>query len=60
MDMVYIVQGHQTGINGNVIHWADSAYTDKQAAINRCDEMNSSIKDDPNYLAYVVEVALIN
>lgn len=32
MDMVYIVQGHQTGINGNVIHWADSAYTDKQNA----------------------------
>lgn len=60
MKMVYVVQGHSTGSNGNIIHWADSAYTDKQAAINRCDELNCSIKNDPNYLAYVVEVILIN
>lgn len=54
MKMVYVVQGHSTGCNGNIIHWADSAYVDKQAAINQCHAMNCSIKNDPNYLAYVV------
>lgn len=54
MKLVYVVQGHSTGMNGNIIHWADCAYTDKQKAFDQCDEMNRSIKNDPNYLAYVV------
>ena len=55
MKMVYVVSGHSTGCNGGIIHWTDSAYTDKQEAINRCHAMNECcIKNDQNYLAYVV------
>ena len=54
MKMIYVVQGHSTGINGNIIHWSDCAYINKQKAIDQCDAMNRSNKDDPNYLAYVV------
>lgn len=54
MKMVYVIQGHSTGINGNVIHWVDSAYVDEQKAIDECNAMNRSIKDDPNYLAHIV------
>ena len=55
MKMIYVVQGTSTGYNGNVIHWAaDCAYTDKQEAIDQCNVMNSSMKNDPNYFAYVV------
>ena len=54
MKLVYVVQGRSTGVNGNIIHWADCAYIDKQKAIDQCNEMNRSIENDPNYLAYVV------
>lgn len=54
MKMIYVIQGHSTGYNDGIIHWADSAYFDEKDAHDRCDEMNSSITDDPNYLAYVV------
>ena len=54
MKMVYVIQGNSTGINGSVIHWVDSAYVDNQKAIDECNAMNCSIKDDPNYLAYIV------
>ena len=54
MKMIYVVQGTLTGCNGNIVHWADSAFTDEQEAFNRRDEMNRSMKNDPNYLAYVV------
>lgn len=54
MEMVYVVQGQSTGINGNIIRWADSCYIDEQEAIDQCNVMNRSIKNDPNYLAYVV------
>ena len=54
MKTVYVIQGHSTGCNGNIIHWADSAYFDEKEANKQCNEMNRSIKNDPNYLAYVV------
>lgn len=54
MKTVYVIQGHSTGCNGGIIHWADRAYFDEKEAHDRCNEMNSSITDDPNYLAYVV------
>lgn len=54
MKMVYIVQEQSTVIKGNIIHWADSAYIDEQEAIKQCNAMNRSIKNDPNYLAYVI------
>lgn len=54
MDMVYVILGHSTGYNGNIIHWADSAYLDERKAYEQCNAMNRSITDDQNYLAYVV------
>ena len=54
MKTVYVIQGHSTGCNGNIIHWADCAYFDEKEANKQCNEMNRSIKNDPNYLAYVV------
>lgn len=30
MKMVYVILGHSTGCNGNIIHWADSAYFDEK------------------------------
>lgn len=54
MKMIYVIQGHSTGYNDSIIHWADSAYFDEKDAHDRCNEMNSSVKNDPNYLAYVV------
>ena len=54
MKMIYVIQGHSTGYNDGIIHWADSAYFDEKDAHDRRNEMNSSITDDPNYLAYVV------
>lgn len=60
MKTVYVVQVRSTGINGNIIRWADSCYIDEQEAINQCDVMNRSIKNDPNYLAYVVGPIPVN
>ena len=54
MKMIYVIQGHSTGYNDGIIHWADSAYFDAKEAHDQCSEMNRSMKNDPNYLAYVV------
>ena len=53
MKMIYVVQGTFTGCNGEITHWADSAFTDEQDAIKRCDRMNRSMKSDPNFYACV-------
>ena len=54
MKMLYVIQGHSTGCNGDIIHWVDSAYFNAKEAHDQCSEMNRSVKNDPNYLAYVV------
>ena len=53
MKMIYVVEGTSKGYSGNLIHWADSAFTDEQEAFNRRDEMNRSMKNDPTFFAYV-------
>ena len=60
MKMVYVIQGHSTGCNGGIIHWADGAYLDEKEAHDQCNEMNRSVNNDPNYLAYVVGPILLN
>ena len=54
MKTVYVIQGHSTGCNGGIIHLADSAYFDEKEAYDQCNEMNRSVNNDLNYLAYVV------
>lgn len=53
MKMIYIVQGQSTGINGNIIHWADSAYTDEQKASYARDKMHQILENDPNGMVYI-------
>ena len=53
MKMIYVVQWTSKGYNGNIIHWADSAFTDEQEAIKRCDRINRSMNNDPTFFAYV-------
>ena len=53
MKMIYVVHGSSASCNGNIIHWADSAFTDEKEAIKRRDRMNRSMKNDQNYFAYV-------
>ena len=60
MKMIYVIQGHSTGCNGGIIHWVDSAYSDAKEAHDQCSEMNRSMKNDPNYLAYVVGPILLD
>ena len=54
MKMVYIVQGQSTGIKGNAIHWIDSIYSDEEEAIRLCDAMNRVVKNELNYVEYVI------
>ena len=44
MKMIFVIQGHSTGYNDGIIHWADSAYFDEKEAHDRCNEMNRSAK----------------
>mgnify|MGYP006054394081 CR=1 FL=1 len=54
MKTVYVIQGHSTGCNGGIIHWADSAYFDEKEANELLKSITADNKNDPNYLAYVV------
>ena len=53
MKMIYVVHGSSASCNGNIIHWADSAFTDEKEAIKRRDRMNRSMKNDPTFIAYI-------
>lgn len=55
MKIVYIIQGKTTGINGDVIHWVDSVYNDEEEAIKQRDAMNYVVKNDLNYVEYVIK-----
>ena len=52
MKVIYIVNGASTACNG-VSYWTDSAYTDKQTAIDVVNRMYEANRDDPNYMTYV-------
>lgn len=54
MKNVYVIVGQSTSCNGNIIHWIDAVYVNKQKAFDVCDEMNQATqRHDPNYMAYV-------
>ena len=54
MKNVYVILGRSTGCNGNIIHWTDTAYANKQKAFDACNEMNRAMqRHDSNYMAYV-------
>lgn len=54
MKNVYVIVGQSSGCNGDIIHWTDTVYVNKQKAIDVCDEMNRTMQQhDPNYMAYV-------
>lgn len=52
MKVIYIVNGASTACNG-IVHWTDSAYTDREHAIEVANRMYEANRDDPNYMTYV-------
>lgn len=54
MKYVYVILGKSTDCHGSIIHWADTAYTNKQKAVDVCNRMNRVMQQhDSAYLAYV-------
>ena len=51
---IYAINTELTGVNGNIIHCTDSAYTSKRKALEVCNKMNEELsKNDAHFLAYV-------
>ena len=51
---IYVINTELTGVNGNIIHCTDSAYTSKRKALEVCNKMNEELsKNDAHFLAYV-------
>ena len=52
--IIYVINTEITGVNGNIIHSTDSAYTSKRKALEVCNKMYKELsKNDVNFLAYV-------
>ena len=52
--IIYVINTEITGVNGNIIHCTDSAYTSKRKALEVCNKMYKELsKNDVNFLAYV-------
>ena len=52
--IIYVINTEITGVNGNIIHGTDSAYTSKRKALEVCNKMYKELsKNDVNFLAYV-------
>ena len=52
--IIYVINTELTGVNGNIIHCTDSAYTSKCKALEVCNKMNEELsKNDVHFLAYV-------
>ena len=52
--IIYVINTELTGVNGDIIHRTDSAYTSKRKAQEVCNKMNEELsKKDVHFLAYV-------
>ena len=52
--IIYVINTELTGVNGNIIHCIDSAYTSERKALEVCNKMHEELsKKDVNFLAYV-------
>ena len=52
--IIYVINTELTGLDGNIIHCTDSAYTSKHKALEVCNKMNEELsKNDVHFLAYV-------
>ena len=52
--IIYVINTEITGVNGNIIHSTDSAYTSKRKAHEVCNKMYEELsKNDVNFVAYV-------
>ena len=52
--IIYVINTELTGVNGEIIHRTDSAYTSKRKAQEVCNKMNEELsKNDVHFLAYV-------
>ena len=41
--IIYVINTEITGVNGNIIHSTDSAYTSKRKALEVCNKMNEEL-----------------
>ena len=52
--IIYVINTELTGLDENIIHCTDSAYTSKHKALEVCNKMNEELsKNDVHFLAYV-------
>ena len=52
--IIYVINTEITGVNGDIIHRTDSAYTSKRKAHEVCNKMYEELsKNDVHFLAYV-------
>ena len=52
--IIYVINTELTGLDGNIIHCTDSAYTSKDKAREVCYKMNEELsKNDVHFLAYI-------
>ena len=53
-NVIYVINTEFTGVNGDIIHRTNSAYTSKCKAREVCVKMNEELsKKDVHFLAYV-------
>ena len=59
--VIYVINTEFTGVNGDIIHRTDSAYTSKRKAQEVCNKMNEELsKKDVHFLAYVTRPIVLS
>ena len=59
--IIYVINTELTGVNGDIIHRTDSAYTSKRKALEVCNKMNRELsKNDVHFLAYVTRPIVLS
>lgn len=60
MKYIYILNVQMTGVNGGVINFVDSAFSDVALANEVQLQMNERYKDDKNYMCYITGPIALN
>ena len=59
--IIYVINTELTGVNGDIIHRTDSAYTSKRKAQEVCNKLNEELsKKDVHFLAYVTRPIVLS
>lgn len=60
MKYIYILNVQMTGVNGGIINFVDSAFSDVALATEVQLRMNECYKDDKNYMCYITGPIVLN